>query len=97
MELALEAGAEDVRAAGEVWEVETDPNAYLTVKDALEKAKVPIVHGEVGLIPSTRVALDEDKARSMLKLIAAIEDSDDVQNVYANHDIAEDLLEKLSS
>ncbi len=96
MELALEAGAEDVRDVGEVFEVETDPGAYLGVKDALEKAKVPIAHGEVGLVPSTRIALeDEDKARSMLKLIAAIEDNDDVQNVYANHDIPDALAEKL--
>ena len=97
MELALEAGADDVRDAGEVWEVETEPAAYLGVKDALGKAKVAIAHGEVGLIPSTRVALDEDKARSMLKLIAAIEDNDDVQNVYANHEIEDALLEKISA
>jgi YebC/PmpR family DNA-binding regulatory protein len=96
MELALEAGAEDVRDSDDVFEIETEPGAYLGVKDALEKAKVPIAHGELGLIPSTRVAIeDEDKARSMLKLIAAIEDNDDVQNVYANHEIPDELMEKI--
>ena len=96
MELALEAGAEDVREAGEVFEVETDPGAYLAVKDAIEAAKVAIAHAEVGLVPSTRVAIDdEDRARSLLKLIAAIEDNDDVQNVYANHEIPDAIAEKV--
>jgi YebC/PmpR family DNA-binding regulatory protein len=96
MELALEAGAEDVRDAGEIFEVETDPAHYLTVKEALEKARVAIAHGEIGLVPSTRVPVeDEDKAKSLLKLIAAIEDNDDVQNVYGNHEIPDALMEKL--
>jgi YebC/PmpR family DNA-binding regulatory protein len=98
MELALEAGAEDVREAGEVWEVETEPANYLTVKDALEKAKIPVADSELGMVPSTRVEItDEDKARSMLKLIAAIEDNDDVQNVWANHEIDPALQEKIEA
>jgi YebC/PmpR family DNA-binding regulatory protein len=95
MEIALEAGAEDVRDQGEVWEVDTDPSVYLAVKDALEKAKIPVADSELGMVPSTRTPItDEDKARSMLKLIAAIEDNDDVQNVWANHEIADALAEK---
>jgi len=96
MELALEAGAEDVRDSGDVWEIETEPGAYLAVKEALEKAKIAIAHGELGLVPSTRIALDEDRARSMLKLIGLIEDNDDVQNVYANHEVDDAILDKIS-
>jgi YebC/PmpR family DNA-binding regulatory protein len=97
MELALEAGAEDVREAGEGWEIESDPAAYLGVKEALEKAKVAIAASEIAMIPSTRVALDEEKARSLIKLIAAIEDNDDVQNVFANHEIDDAIMEKISA
>src|SRR5262245_23083473 len=62
MELALEAGAEDVRAAGEHWEIETDPGAYEHVKDALGKANLSLQTSEVTMVPQNRVHLDEGKA-----------------------------------
>jgi YebC/PmpR family DNA-binding regulatory protein len=96
MELALEAGAEDVRDVGEGWEIETDPSAYLPVKDALEKAKIAMAHSELGMVPSTRITIsDEDKAKSLLKLIANIEENDDVQNVYTNHELDEAIADKV--
>jgi YebC/PmpR family DNA-binding regulatory protein len=90
MELALEAGAEDVRDEVEVWTVDCDPQNYLTVKEALEAAGIAIENAEVDNIPDTRVALDADKAETMNKLIGWLEDLDDVQNVYANHDAPDD-------
>ena len=97
MELALEAGAEDVRAAGEHWEIETDPGTYEQVKEALGKANLSPQTSEVTMIPQNRVHLDEGKAESMLKLMNILEDSDDVQNVYANFDIDDEVLERLSA
>jgi YebC/PmpR family DNA-binding regulatory protein len=97
MELALEAGAEDVRDVGEHWEIETDPSAYDAVKDALGKASIAVVSSDLSMIPSSRVHLEEPKAESMIKLMNALEDDDDVQNVYANFDIDDAVLERLSA
>ncbi|MSP17804.1 MAG: YebC/PmpR family DNA-binding transcriptional regulator [Myxococcales bacterium] len=96
MELALEAGADDVRDAGEAWEVETDPAAYEAVKHALEGNGLAIEAGEISMLAVNRVHVDEAKAPSVLKLLGALEDHDDVQNVWANFDIDEDVVERLS-
>ncbi len=97
MELALDAGAEDVRDGGSLWEVETDPATFEQVKAALGKAGVALASGEVSMIPSTRVHLEDHKAESMIKLMTGLEDHDDVQNVYANFDIDDAVLERLSA
>ena len=97
MEVALDAGASDVRDEGDVWTVDVEPAQLIAVQDALAAAAIPIEHAEVDMIPETRVALDGHKAEVMLKVIAALEDMDDVQNVYGNHDISDEILEKLSS
>ncbi|RMH44372.1 MAG: YebC/PmpR family DNA-binding transcriptional regulator [Deltaproteobacteria bacterium] len=98
MEVALEAGAEDVRDDGEVWTVDTDPSQFLAVKEAIEAAGIPIEHAEVDNVPDTRVTLtDPDTASSVLKLIGALEDLDDVQNVYANYDIDDELADRVSA
>ena len=96
MELALEAGAEDVRDDGEVWTVDTDPSAFLDVKDALGNADIELVHAEIDNVPDNRVEVDGSKAESLLKLINRLEDLDDVQNVYANYDMSDELLERFS-
>jgi YebC/PmpR family DNA-binding regulatory protein len=97
MELVLEAGGEDVKDAGEVWEIVTEPPAYDAVKAALAKANLATLHAELTMIPDNRVHLEEAKASTMLKLVAALEDNDDVQNVYANYDIDDAVMEKLSA
>ncbi|MBI4508218.1 MAG: YebC/PmpR family DNA-binding transcriptional regulator [Deltaproteobacteria bacterium] len=97
MEIAVDAGAEDVRDAGSSWEVETDPSTIEAVKAALASAKLETTSGEVTMLPQSRVKLDDGKAESMLKLMNALEDDDDVQNVYANFDIDDELLERLSA
>jgi len=97
MELALDAGADDVKEAGDSWEVDTTPTAFEAVKDALVKGGVALGHAEVAMVPENRVHLDADKAETMLKLMNALEDNDDVQNVWANFDIDDDVLERLSA
>src|SRR5215212_5694397 len=91
MEIALDAGAEDVKNEGEVYEVITTPTAYLKVKEAIETAKVPIEAGEITNMPNSTIALDEEKAQKLLKLIDSLEDHDDVQNVAHNAEIPESV------
>jgi YebC/PmpR family DNA-binding regulatory protein len=94
MEIALEAGGEDVRDDGEVWTIETDPSDYMAVKEAIEEAGLSVEHAEVDNIPDTRIEVGEDGAEGVLKLISKLEDLDDVQNVYSNYDISDELAEK---
>jgi YebC/PmpR family DNA-binding regulatory protein len=97
MELALDAGADDVKDGGESWDVETETNAFEPVKEALGKAGLTVSHAEVAMVPGNRIHLEADKAETMLKLMNALEDNDDVQNVWANFDIDDDVLERLSA
>jgi YebC/PmpR family DNA-binding regulatory protein len=94
MEIALEAGGDDVRDDGEVWTIETDPSEYMEVKEAIEAAGVTVEHAEVDNIPDTRVEVGEDGAEGVLKLISRLEDLDDVQNVYSNYDISDELVDR---
>jgi len=96
IELALEAGAEDIREEEDEIEVITDPSMFENVRDALEEKGLKYVQANLGMIPQTTVKLDEGKALQMLKMIDKLEDNDDVQNVYANFDIEEEIVEKLS-
>jgi YebC/PmpR family DNA-binding regulatory protein len=91
MELALDAGAEDVRNEGEFVEVITTPVAYQKVKDAIEKANIPIEASEITNLPNNTIALNEEAAQKLLKLIDALEDNDDVQNVSHNAEIPESV------
>jgi YebC/PmpR family DNA-binding regulatory protein len=93
MDLALDAGAEDIVGAGEVWEVYTSPNAYEAVLTALKKAGLEPEESQIGKFAETSVILEGVKAQTMLKLIEALEDSDDVQNVWSNFDISDKELE----
>jgi YebC/PmpR family DNA-binding regulatory protein len=96
MELALEAGAQDVREEENEFEIITDPASFEGVKNAIDRRKVKYVEAKISLIPQTTVKLEERKAEQMLKLMEKLEDNDDVQNVYANFDIADDIMERLS-
>jgi YebC/PmpR family DNA-binding regulatory protein len=97
MEAALEAGADDVRADGEGFLVETEAGKLHDVQDKLEKQGIKPLHAEVGLYPDTHVRLEGDHAAQMVKLMHALEDHDDVQNVFANFDIDDALMEQLSA
>ena len=91
MEAALDAGAEDVREDGDNWEVITAPEDYEAVKEALDAASIETIAAEVTMLPQTMAPLDGDTALKMIKLIDALEDCDDVQKVYTNADIPDDL------
>ena len=91
IELALEAGADDVRDEGEVFEVLTSPTVFLKVRDALESAKVPVEAGEITNLPNSTVALETEAAQKLLKLIDVLEDNDDVQSVSHNAEIPDSV------
>ena len=96
MELALEAGAEDVTSEGNEFEVITDPASFEKVKKAIDAKGIKHLEARIGMIPSNTVKLEMNKAEQMLKMMEKLEDNDDVQNVYANFDIDDDVMEKLS-
>jgi YebC/PmpR family DNA-binding regulatory protein len=96
MEAALEAGAEDISEDGSQWQVTTDPADFAAVRQALEDTGVPYLSAELTLLPKTTVAPDEKEARQVLRLMDLLEDNDDVQGVYANFDISEEVLEAVA-
>jgi YebC/PmpR family DNA-binding regulatory protein len=96
MELALSAGADDVTTSGDLYEIVCQPGAYDQLKKALEAQKVPMETAEISMVPDTTVPVkEEDTARKILALMELFEDHDDVQNVYSNFDIPDDILAKL--
>jgi len=96
MEPALEAGAEDILAYEEgSIDVITSPENFGAVKDALDAKGLEASNAEVTQVPDTRVDLDEESARTFLKLLDALEDLDDVQNVYHNADISDEIIARL--
>jgi YebC/PmpR family DNA-binding regulatory protein len=94
---AIEAGAEDVQVDGASVEVTTEPAALEAVKSALEELGVKLENAEVTMQPKQTVAVEEDKAPAVLRLLEALEEDDDVQQVYANFDIPADVLERVSA
>jgi len=94
MEIALEAGAEDVKSDDNEYEVITDPAAFETVKKVLDEKGIKHLDARISMIPSNTVKLEGAKAEQMLKMMEKLEDNDDVQNVYSNFDIDEDTMKK---
>lgn len=94
MEAALDAGALDIQGAGDDWEIIAETKSFAMVKDALEKA-VSAVQGEIRMVPQSTVPVRGDDAASVLRLVEALEDLDDVQGVYGNFEIDESELEAL--
>jgi YebC/PmpR family DNA-binding regulatory protein len=92
MEVVLEAGGDDINRETDTFEVTTEPDAMETVKNAIEKAGLPISEASVTMIPQSTIKLEGKQAVSMLKMMEALEDHEDVQNVYANFDIDEDVM-----
>jgi YebC/PmpR family DNA-binding regulatory protein len=88
----LDAGAEEVNDLGEAYEVVSEPGDLIGVRSSLQAAGIDYESAETSFVPSVTVNLDEDGARKIFKLIDAIEDSDDVQNVYANFDVPDDIM-----
>jgi YebC/PmpR family DNA-binding regulatory protein len=88
----LEAGAEEVNDLGEEFEVICEATDLVSVRTALQDAGIDYESADSSFLPSVQVPLDEDGARKVFKLIDALEDSDDVQNVYANFDVSDDVM-----
>lgn len=95
--VALEAGAEDVRSEEQTFEVVTAPKNFGTVKTALEQATFPIEHAEVTMVPQSTIRVEGKTAEQVLRLMDGLEDHDDVQQVYANFDIPEQIMAALSA
>ena len=89
----LEAGAEDVNDHGDTFEVVSEAGELVTVRKALQAAGIDYESADVAFVPSTQVELDADSARKVFRLIDALEDSDDVQNIYANYDVSDEIME----
>ena len=93
MDLALEAGADDILGEGEIWEVYSTPHAHETVLAAIKKAGIEPEESQIGKYAENIITLEGTKAQQMLKLVEALEDNDDVQNVWANFDVSEKEME----
>ena len=91
MEAALEAGADDVVDDGDVWTIQTAMADFATVRDALETAGVVMQSAELAMVPGNLVQVETDVALKLLRLMDALDDNDDVQNVYANADFPDDM------
>jgi YebC/PmpR family DNA-binding regulatory protein len=91
----LDAGAEEVNDLGESFEVVSEATDLIAVRTALQDAKIDYESAEAAFLPTVEVPLDEESARKVFRLIDAIEDSDDVQDVYANYSVSDDVMESL--
>ncbi|NTU43757.1 MAG: YebC/PmpR family DNA-binding transcriptional regulator, partial [Nitrospirales bacterium] len=89
-----DAGADDMKndPTEDNYEVITSPDKLIAVKEAIEKQKIPVALSETTMLPKTYVALEGSAADQMIRLIDALEDNDDVQNVYANFDIPDEAM-----
>jgi YebC/PmpR family DNA-binding regulatory protein len=96
MTLVLEAGAEDLRNEGGNWEVLSAPESHVHVLEAIQKAGIPTESADIAMVPKNLIKLEGKNASGMLRLTEALEEHDDVQNVYSNFDIDEKELEALA-
>jgi YebC/PmpR family DNA-binding regulatory protein len=95
LELALEAGAEDMRDAESSWEIVTEPAALAAVRDAIRSAGIEVFSAELTMLPQSTIPVPGAEAKKVLQMIEALEDLEDVQNVYANFDIPEEVMASL--
>jgi transcriptional/translational regulatory protein YebC/TACO1 len=96
MMVALDGGAEDIARQGDEWHVTSAPGDTMAVREAIEAAGIAVSSADLTMVPSTLVTVDSpESAKAVLRVIDALDDHDDVQEVYANFDIADDVLEAL--
>ncbi len=96
MEAALSGGAEDIAEDGEQRQITTDPHDFMGVRTALEEAGIAYVSADLTMVPQNTVEPSENEARQILRMIDQLEDNDDVQDVYANFDISDEVLEAVA-
>jgi YebC/PmpR family DNA-binding regulatory protein len=92
LEITLDAGAEDVVDVESTWEITTDAAALRSVREVIEAAGIPVLSAELTMVPQTQVPVEGAQARQILALLDALEELDDVQSVYANFDIPEEVM-----
>ena len=92
MELAIDAGADDMQTADEHYEITTAVDSFESVRTTLEKAGITIETSEVTRIPANMVAVDEKKGKALLKLMDILDDHEDIQKAYSNFDIPDDVM-----
>jgi YebC/PmpR family DNA-binding regulatory protein len=98
MAVVLDAGAEDLRDEGELWLLTAEPSGLSALRTALEAANITVDSAELHMLPTSVIEVtEESEAKKVLRLLELLEDHDDVQNVYANFDIPDDLLEKVGA
>lgn len=97
MELALEAGADDFESSAEIYEITTTPQGFEEVKHAIEAAGIAVASADVSMVAANSVTLDLAAARKVTNLIDALDDHDDVESVYSNMDIPDDVIEQLAA
>ena len=95
MEAALEAGADDLRDEGVVWEIQTAMADFNAVREAFEAAGLEMISAELNQVPQTTMEVDLETARKLLRFIELLEDNDDVQNVYSDADISDEIMAQL--
>src|SRR5262249_58429025 len=94
MEVVLEAGADDLQTDdAEIYEVYASPDNFEQVRQALEKSSIATTEAKLGQMPQNYIKLDEGKSKSMIRLLEMLDDHDDVQNVWSNFDVPEEMME----
>ncbi len=97
LEIALSAGADDMRTVGDVFEITCEPGAYEALKKALQEKEIATEVAEISMVPQNTIAInDEQTAKKIISLMEDFEDHDDVQNVYANFDIPDEIMARMS-
>lgn len=97
MDLALEAGAEDMQNEDGVYDIIAEPNQFMTVVEAINKAGIPMIESEIKMLPDSYMPIsNKDQAKQLLALVDALEELDDVQNVYSNFDIEDSVLAEIT-
>jgi YebC/PmpR family DNA-binding regulatory protein len=97
LEIVLEAGAEEINDFGESWQIVSEATDFVAVRTALQEAGVDYDSAEASFLPSMQVPLDKEGAKKMMRVIDALEDSDDVQDVYTNGDVSDEVLAELEA
>ena len=92
MELALEIGADDISIEEEIFEIYSKPEDYADTREALDRRQVPLEASQLAMLPQSTVQLESDDAGKVLRLVEALEEHDDVQHVWSNFDVAEEIL-----
>ncbi len=96
MEIALEAGADDVNSSAEVHEITSDPDAFETVKNALTDAGIEVENADLSMVADNEITLDLTAARKVMRLVDALEEHDDADSVYSNSNIPDDVMSELA-